>query len=195
LADNETSPPAQPTHVDATSTVTPAPMSFEALKSLYDGQLGTLKVLSERSFATTLQALTLNVLVVAGLVGGKTELSVAGRLIASAVLVLFNVAITAYLVSKSRAHHREKKKLAALEGKLAELAHWPYGKATQSEPSYWKSFFGGSFLMVLAVLLGCTCATFGLWVTLVQRPTPEDISVVLKAAPPTPTASATKRVP
>ncbi len=159
----------------------PLPQHFDALRSLYEGQLGTLRALSERSFATTLQTLTL---VVAGLVGGKINLALSGKVIGSGVLLAFNASVVIYLISKSRAHHREKTKLGGIESRLVQLAGWPHGHAASEGPSFWRSFLGGSGLMVLSVVLAGTCACAGLWIPLVEREAPADVSVILKSVPP-----------
>ena len=135
-----------------------------ALKALYDGQLARLKTLSERSFSTTLQALTLNLAVVAGLVGGKVLLSTGGQIIGSLLLVIFNSVIAWYLWSKACNHHSEKVKMHEVQGALATLA----AVTPSDKPSFWGSFIGGSGTFILAVMMAAACSVVSLWVSLLR---------------------------
>ncbi|MGZ5009013.1 MAG: hypothetical protein ACXWFI_14510 [Methylobacter sp.] len=141
---------------------------FDALKALYDGQIGTLKTLSERSFTVTLQALTLNLAVVAALIGSKVLLSQDGKLIGTILLLIFNVLVVAYLASKSCAHDREKHKLVHVQNSIAKIAavdiHF-----TNNHPSFVRSFFGGSGIFISCVVLSSACAVSAFWVSLVTQ--------------------------
>jgi len=132
--------------------------TFDALKALYDGQLTTLRSLSDRSFSTTLQAVALDLAVVAGLVASKVRLSHQGEAIAVTLLVIFHGLIAFYLVSKARAHHREKERLVAVQLCLAELADVESKFRATPAPSFTRSFLGGSGIFVAAVLLAGACA-------------------------------------
>lgn len=140
----------------------------DALKALFEGELGTLKALSERSFSTTLQALTLNLAVVAGLVAGKVTLSTDGKLIGSILLFVFNFLVGSYLLSKSRAHHREKLRLKQIQASLADVAGINLSDPSD-KPSFWRSFFGGSGIFILAVTIAAACSIFAMWVSLLQQ--------------------------
>jgi len=139
--------------------------SIDALKALYDGQQAALKLLFERSFSATLQALGLNIAVVAALIGGRVCLSLYGKQIGTALLLIFNVLIILYLASKSRAHHRRKQELLVVEGRLAKIAGVDKELAKE-EAKFFRSFAGGSGIFILAVTLGCGCAVGALWLPL-----------------------------
>ncbi|MBN8487882.1 MAG: hypothetical protein J0M20_09205 [Burkholderiales bacterium] len=133
---------------------------LDALKALYEAQLGTLKALSERSFSTTLQALTLNVGVVAGLIGSKANLSSDGKNVATWLLLVFHFLVVSYLISKSRSHHREKVKLEHVQMAIAEMAGMRTHFGTATGPSYVRSFFGGTGLFASTVVVAGACSIY-----------------------------------
>jgi hypothetical protein len=137
---------------------------IEPLKVLYDGGLATLRSLSERSFTTTLQAITLDVAVVAGLIGSKAELSLIGKSISCVLLLLFNAFIIGYLISKARAHHREKKQFITVQSAIRQLSELNCNGNEENEVSFWRSFFGGSGLFIVSVTLAGAVAASALWV-------------------------------
>ena len=140
---------------------------IEPLKILHDGGLMTLRFLSERSFTATLQALTLNVAVVAGLIGGKVELSSFGQTVGSALLISFNGFVIGYLAAKARAHHNEKEKFVVVQTKLRKLVEEDFGgNDAKNKPSFWRSFFGGSGLFIASVMLAGTISVAAMWVPL-----------------------------
>lgn len=141
---------------------------IEAIKALYEGQLGTLKILSERSFSTTLQAFTLNIAVVAGLVGGKVMLTTEGKVIGTLLLLVFNSLAVAYLVSKSRAHHRERLKLNKIQSSLWTIGSLEEIEQNNDQSPFWKSFFGGSGIFIFSVVLAGACSIFAMWMSLVM---------------------------
>lgn len=135
----------------------------DALKSLYEGQLGAIKTLSERSFSTTMQALTLNVVVVAGLMAGKVKLSIDGKIIGTFLIVIFNMFVALYLVSKSRAHHREKVKFVEVQNSLAEICDLSTVFIEHNNISFWKSFLGGTGIFIFCVVVTCLCSISAIW--------------------------------
>lgn len=146
------------------------PHKFDALKTLYDGQLGTMKSLSERAFSTTMQALALNVTVVAGLMAGKVTLSTDGKVIGTLLVFVFNFLVVSYLVSKFCAHHREKKIFIEIQNSLTEISDISPEYKKSIYPPVWISFFGGTGIFILSVVLAGSCSIFAMWVSLL---TPE----------------------
>lgn len=142
--------------------------NIEPLKVLYDGGLATLRSLSERSFTTTLQVLTLDVAVVAGLIGSKAELSFIGKSIGCVLLVLFNGFVIGYLASKARSHHREKQQFITVQSALHRLSGLNNNGNEENNVSFWRSFFGGSGLFIASVALACVVAVAALWVPMLS---------------------------
>lgn len=136
--------------------------SFEALKVLYEARLATLRTLSERSFSTTLQALTFNVAIVAGLIGSKASLSADGKAISTWLVVVFHALIVSYLISKARAHHRERVKLGRLEHAIASVAGMRPEFIKDQQPSFFRAYFGGSGIFTLAVILAGLCSVLAI---------------------------------
>ena len=134
------------------------PRTLDALMALYGAQREILKTLSERSFSTALQTLTLNVAVVAGLIGSKVNLSANGKWVATWMLLIFHILVVSYLISKSRAHHREKRKLDAVQQAIAATGGVEAHFSSKNGPSYVRSFFGGSGIFTSAVALACACS-------------------------------------
>ena len=83
----------------------PKDLRLDVLKAFLDQKTSILNNLSERSFTTALQAITLNVIVVAAMASGKVELSLSGQRLGSVVLVAFNMSIAWYLYWKAKSHH------------------------------------------------------------------------------------------
>lgn len=134
----------------------------EALKVLYEGHMSALRTLSERSFSSTLQTITFNVVVVAGLVGSKVSLSTAGQVIATFLVLVFNALVVGYLLSKSFTHHREKARLVEIERELIRECGLTL-QSERAEPSFKKSFIGGSGLFITSVTLACALSVAALW--------------------------------
>ena len=142
------------------------PQKFDALKALYEGQLGTIKTLSERAFSTTLQALALNVAVVAGLMGGKIKLSLYGKVIGSLLIFVFDFLVVAYLASKFWAHHREKKKFSIIQNCITEICAISDDYKNCVDPPLLMSFFGGTGIFIMSVILAGVCSITAMWVPL-----------------------------
>ena len=150
---------------------------IEPLKVLYDGGLVTLRFLSERSFTATLQALTLNIAVVAGLIGGKVELSSFGQTVGSALLISFNGFVIGYLAAKARAHYREKEKFVVVQTKLQKLVDVNFGRDdAKNTPSFWRSFFGGSGLFIASLMLAGTISVAAMWVPLLASHSAQQVN-------------------
>jgi len=147
---------------------------FDVVKTLYEGQLSTIKTISERSFSATLQTVSLNVAIVAGLVGSKVILSPSGRKIGSILVIVFNGLVTLYLISKSRAHHREKKKLIEIQNILADLGEIDVIKQKKlTILHFWKSFFGGTFIFISSIIIATYCSISALRTQLIEPETPK----------------------
>lgn len=132
--------------------------TLDALKVLYDGQHDALKLLSERSFSTTLQTLTLDVGVVAGLIGSNAALSSAGQFIAIILLTVFHAVVIGYLLAKSRAHFRARMRLNQIQYSIAIQAGVDTLFHSDKNDSYLRSFIGGTGLFVVAVVLSGMCS-------------------------------------
>lgn len=146
------------------------PERLDALKAILEAQLDSLRTLSERSFTTTLQAITLNVAIVAGLIASEVQLSTSGKWVATSLIFVFTTLVVCYLLSKYRAHHRERVKFNVVQAAITRIAGVDLpGSAVRS---FWRSFLGGSGLFAASVLLAGICAVVAVWIQLLAPSAP-----------------------
>jgi hypothetical protein len=150
---------------------------LEALTTLHDGLIKNLIATSERSFRTTLQTLTLNVAVVAGLIGllsaTKVELSMPGKSFATVLLFIFNYTIVTYLRKLGNFHKEERAKFQLIQKALGKLAQADFMEIPPKSDR-WFLIFTGSGLFRVAVTIAAFCSVVALWIPLI---TPEPSAV------------------
>lgn len=144
------------------------PQRIEVLKTLYEGELTSLRALSDRSFTTTLQALTVDGGVLIGMIGTRVVLSFTGKCIGSILLGLFHLFVVSYLVAKARAHHREKKSFVGVQAELLRLSGIVQGPVEPVKPSFCRSFCGGSGLFIAAVIIAGLLSVASLWLPMLK---------------------------
>jgi hypothetical protein len=131
----------------------PKDLRLDVLKAFLDQKTSILNNLSERSFTTALQAITLNVIVVAAMASGKVELSLSGQRLGSVVLVAFNMSIAWYLYWKAKSHHAARSQLWSIEQAMAHAARLTQDFHVGRPGTFWPTFFKGSGVMIFAVLV------------------------------------------
>ncbi len=142
---------------------------LESLKALYGAHLEGLHALRERSFATTVQSLSLNVVVLAGLIAGRIALLPIAKVLGSLVLAVFGALVCAYLIFKGRGYRKLKTALVAIERALVARSGLPaqsIGKREADACSFWTG--SGIFCVAVGICTACTIAA--LWVPLVVPP-------------------------
>ena len=146
----------------------PEELEMEALKTLHDGYLKNLHALSERPFHSVFKAVTLNVAVVAGLVAGAVTLSLLGKALGTAVLVMFNTLVIAHICRQGCLYREEKKRylniLSGLRDKCKSLA--PQASTPKSKCRC-ITFLTGTKLFVATVAIAAFCSIVALWCPLV----------------------------
>lgn len=142
----------------------------DVLKAFLDQKTAVLNNLSERSFTTSLQAITLNVIVVAAMASGKADLSMAGKWLGSIVLVAFNASIAWYLFWKAKSHHATRSQLWSIEQSMAHAARLTQDFQGGRPTTFWQAFRKGSGVMIFGVLVAGACAVCGLWMSLSDSP-------------------------
>lgn len=146
----------------------PEELEMEALKTLHDGHLQNLHALSERPFHSIFKAVALNVAVVAGLVAGAVTLSLLGKALGTAVLVMFNTLVIAHICRQGCLYREEKERyqkiLSCLRGKCPSLA--PQASTPRSKCRC-IAFLTGTKLFVATIAIAAFCSIVALWCPLV----------------------------
>lgn len=138
-----------------------------ALRALYDAYGASLRQLSDRSFTTTLQALTLNGAVLAALIASKLELLPMARLLGSVSVLGFSLLVCVYLISKGRAYLRLRATFALVETAMHRQADADLPvSSTRVQPV--RRFLGGSRLFCFAVLGSALATSLAFWFPLAQ---------------------------
>lgn len=148
----------------------PSQLELDALRTLHDGYLQNLHASSERSFRTVLQTLTLNVAVVAGLVGlvaGKVMLAAPGRWVGSMLLFVFNGVVIAYLVRQASFYVREREQFRNIRNSLLDKCPSIKSKEHEKERGICCPVWSGSGLFCIAVVIAAFCSIAALWLPLV----------------------------
>jgi len=103
---------------------------------------------------------------VAGLMGGKVKLSTEGKVIGTLLIIIFNSLVASYLISKFCAHNREKNKFVIIQNSLTAICDISdeYKKFTQ--PPTLMSFFGGTGIFIISIVLAGACSITAMWVPL-----------------------------
>lgn len=146
-----------------------AQLEVDALRTLYDGYRQTLQASSERQFRTLLQTLTLNVAVVAGLIGlamGKVVLSEPGKWVGSILLLLFNLFVVAYLLRQGSFYVRERGQFQRIRQALLERCPTVKLAGDQQRCSCCL-LWSGTGLFSVSVVIAAICSIMALWMPLV----------------------------
>lgn len=144
-------------------------IELDALKTLYGGYLENLHASSERSFRTVLQTLTLNVAVVAGLVGlaaGGVTLSEWARWFGSTLLLVFNFAVIAYLWRQATFYIRERAQFKNVRKALLDKCPGIKAEPEEGARCICCPLWSGSTLFCVAVVIAASCSIAALWVPL-----------------------------
>lgn len=141
-------------------------LELDALKTLHDGHLQYLSASSERQFRTVLQTLTLNVAVVAGLIGleaGKIMLSGLGKTFGSILLFVFNVLVIAYLLRQQCVYLRERQQFKKIRGALFDKCPSLKSEYSDKELCIFCPSWSGSVLFCVLVVIAAICSIGALW--------------------------------
>jgi len=150
-------------------------LEVDALRTLYEGYLKTLQASSERQFRTLLQTLTLNVAVVAGLIGlatGKVVLLEPGRWVGSILLFLFDLVVAAYLLRQGSFYVRERKQFQSIRKALLEKCPSVKLGTDDKEQSLCCHLWSGTVLFSVAVVIAAICSITAIWTPLVASQNP-----------------------
>lgn len=142
-------------------------IEVDILKAIYTELSAQLKFTSERSFTSTIQTITLNLVVLGGLIVNKIALSYQAKLLGSIMLVAFNASILSYIFSKGTGYAKVKKELLAVRSSLANRCSSLNVNIIQATLSK-TAFFKGTGMMFLAVAISCICTICGLWLPLTE---------------------------
>ena len=140
------------------------------LKEIHSDLSSQLRFTAERSFTTALQTVTLNLVVLGGLIIKNMALLPQAKWLGSIMLVSFNITIIIYLHAKGRGYYRVKKELLVIRTALMRECHSIQPDAIRTEPSK-LAFFTGTGIFMLAVAIACVCAVCGFWVHLTNGQT------------------------
>lgn len=140
----------------------------EVMKVLYESRADNLKFLAERSFATTIQGVTLNLLIVAALVAseGRIEIPADAKPVATAMLAVFNLLVIFYLVAKGLRYRRFKAQLRVIESEMIVQCPSLRGKREldSEEKPYWKRMLWDGTALFCVVIIGASaCSIYALW--------------------------------
>lgn len=138
---------------------------IEALKTLYSSKMDILKFNMERSFITTIQTITLNIVVLGAYVASKLQLTIEAKSLGSFVLIFFNTFSILYLRNKGKTHKDRRDEIAFVEDALINKCPSLIGKISGS-PSKLNTFLKGSGLFIFGVSLTCICSVAAFWVPL-----------------------------
>lgn len=137
---------------------------MEALKTLHDGHLQKLHALSDRPFHVMLQAVTLNVAVVAGLIAGAVNLVLQGKVLGTVLLAAFNILVLAYIQRQGSLYEEEKEQYrnieASLLGKCPSLTSLPSISKNKNSCS---ECLTGTKSFYMAVMIAAICSILALW--------------------------------
>lgn len=150
------------------STIESSVSDGEVIKVLYESRADNLKFLAERSFTTTIQAVTLNLVIVAALIAseGRIEIPTDAKPVATAMLAVFNLLVIFYLVAKGLRYRRFKAQLKVIESAMiAQCSSLREKRELHSKDKpYWKRMiWDGTALFCAAVLAASACSVYALW--------------------------------
>ena len=136
----------------------------DLLVMLHKSHDTNLKFLAQRSFKTTIQAVTLNLIIV----GALPELSFPtnARPVATAIVIIFNLLVFFYLVAKGKTYYQLKTHLKIIEAKVISqcslLRDEPDLKS--NEVAYWKRLlWDGTAIFCAVVAASCMCSLNAIW--------------------------------
>lgn len=130
---------------------------LEATRILYEGQISSIGKLFDRSFNTTIQALTLNILISWALINWYTSFPSEMRIPGALLITLFNTIVIWYLIAKAKSHHKHRNNLAYLEEQLGIIAEIDI--VFSYKHSFLTSFMRGSLIFIMLVSLSGLSST------------------------------------
>jgi len=137
---------------------------LDVLKILYEEKGRRLQFIAERSFKSTLQIITLNLLVLGGLIANKLTLSIEAKLLGSITITVFNAAMVLYIVIKGRGYIKEKSDFTTIEKALTEKSPSIIGRTYLNSSG---GFWTGSGIFAGVIIISCICTVLALWIKLV----------------------------
>ncbi|RYE24196.1 MAG: hypothetical protein EOP45_06095 [Sphingobacteriaceae bacterium] len=139
--------------------------NMDALKALYDNRTDMKKFNMERSFITTLQTITLNILILGAYLGSKIQLTGEAKALGSFLLLAFNTFSIIYVKNKGDSHKKLRKEIAQIEDSLLIKCPTLNDKISGSHPGP-NTFLKGSGILIFGIGITCICVVASFWMPL-----------------------------
>jgi hypothetical protein len=138
---------------------------MDALKALYDAKNDIKKYNMERSFITTLQTITLNILILGAYIASKIQLTGEAKILGSFLILAFNFFSGIYIKNKGDTHQKLREEIARIEDALLFKCPSLKNKVFGSYPGP-NSFAKGTGILIFGILITCICALASFWIPL-----------------------------
>ena len=144
--------------------IRPSPVDegLEIVKLLFHDTNVRMQNLRERTFKTTIQSVTLNLIALGGLIANKVVLTYAAKLLGSSLLISFNVVIIIYMYFKGTAFGRAKNELLIYKQELINKSPQVSEKVKLKKAGSF-SFWSGSGILIVSIAVSGICTVLALW--------------------------------
>ena len=136
---------------------------IEILKLLYEEKGRRLQFLAERSFNSTLQIITLNVIVLGGLIANKMTLLYEAKMLGSISIAVLNLLVISYVIRKGEGYIKEKEDFKLIEKIFIENSPSITNSLKGVNSG---SFWAGTGTFVFAIFISFICTIIAVWIKL-----------------------------